>query len=197
MNPFRIPDVPLALPMDGYLYKTWNDWERDARAKYPVRFFLSRTLPRAFARLRERLISRPWYYLRTHTVHRYHLIDMRCPRNGYAWGWLDRSEAVMFAAFAVLRDFVEHEYPGCVNWDWSDESRAARDEILALYKWWTEGRKQEHDAVDARAPGSGPHGTNPEPHTAMASFHAAVAALDEKDNEMLRRLIAVRGTMWT
>lgn len=117
---------------------------------------------------------RPFYWLRTHTVDRYHLVDMRCPRNGYRWGWLDRSEGMLFAAFAILVDFVDREYPGYVDWEHSDEMRAQRDEVMALYRWWTVERKSERDADDG-----------------------TTDVVDDKDDEMLLRLVKVRGILWT
>ena len=119
-------------------------------------------------------IGRAVYWLRTHTVDRYHLVDIRNPRNGYTWGWIDRSDAMLFAAFAVLVDFVEKEYPGYVDWEYTDEMRAQRDEILALHRWWTKDRADERDADDG-----------------------STDAMDDKDDAMLLRLMAVRGILWT
>src|SRR5262245_12097023 len=93
-------------------------------------------------------LKRALYWLRTHTINRYHMLDMRNARNGYAWGWRDRSDLFMFANFALLVDFVEKEYPGHVDWDYDEEHRAARAEFMELYTWWTVVRKTEHDAID-------------------------------------------------
>jgi hypothetical protein len=141
-------------------------------------------------RLRDAL-STAFYWLRTHTIHRYHIVDMRSPRNGYKWGWIDRSEGVMYAAFAVLVDFVENEYPGMVDWDWSEESRTSRDEFMALYRWWTKERKEEHDAHDAEC--SRVFATKED----RKRIYDAGEALEAKDTEMLIRLIKVRNVLWT
>ena len=82
--------------------------------------------------------------------------------------------AMLFAAFAVLVDFVEKEYPGYVDWEYTDEMRAQRDEILALHRWWTKDRADERDADDG-----------------------STDAMDDKDDAMLLRLMAVRGILWT
>lgn len=119
-------------------------------------------------------IGRAAYWLRTHTVDRYHIVDIRSPRNGYAWGWIDRSEVMLFAAFAVLADFMENEYPGCVDWNHSPEMREQHLELLALNRWWTVDRAPARDADDG-----------------------TTDAMDDKDQAMLLRLMAVRGILWT
>lgn len=129
----------------------------------------------------KRHVSRAYYWLRTHTKDRYHMLDMRNARNGYAWGYKDRSELIMFAAFAILVEFVEKEYPGVVDWEQDDEIRAARDEFMALYTWWTKGRREENDAL----------------YRETEDVQQKADALDEKDNVMLHRLIKVRGALWT
>jgi hypothetical protein len=132
--------------------------------------------------LKKRFWETPLYWLRTHTIHRYHMIDIRSPGNGYAWGWIDRSDAFLYANFAILVDFVEKEYPGLVKWDYDLDIESKRDEFIALYIWWTKERRREHDHVSSlpdveRLP--------------------AVEALDRKDDEMLGRLIKVRHYLWT
>lgn len=119
-------------------------------------------------------IGRAAYWLRTHTVDRYHIVDIRSPRNGYAWGWIDRSEVMLFACFAVLVDFMESEYPGCVDWAHSSEIGAQDAELHTLYDWWTKDRATERDADDG-----------------------TTDAMDDKDQAMLLRLMAVRGILWT
>ena len=116
-----------------------------------------------------RQIGRGLYWLRTHTINKYHLIDLRSSRNGYAWGWLDASEGILFANMAILVRFIEKEKPfnGHVDWRSAEEVRvagetendpggdacrdghaAAKKEMLEIYNWWVKGRKEEHDAFD-------------------------------------------------
>ena len=144
-------------------------------------------------------LKRFFYWLRTHTYNRYHMLDMRNARNGYRWGWYDRSDLFIFANFALLVAFVEKEYPGHVDWDYEDNgTRAARDEFMALYKWWTIERKIERDACDAILATiyNGPLGA-PVPPEEAAKAQAAEEAIEARDDEMLRRLLAVRGALWT
>ena len=139
------------------------------------------------------------YWLRTHTINKYHLVDARCARNGYAWGWIDRSDLFLYANFAILTDFVEKEYPGFVDWDYNEASKANKTEFLALYNWWKTGRKEEHDEVNRLPEPSSGYVLQPGVNKIRIHVNLADAldALDKKDNEMLRRLIAIRGVLWT
>jgi hypothetical protein len=244
---FGIPEEkPSSLPMDGFPGDdkyTWNDWSRDMQAKYPFRYFMTEEVPIFAARLYRIFWSEPYYWLRTHTIHRYHMVDARAPQNGYHWGWFDRSGLVLFAAFAVLVDFVEKEYPGCVDWDYDEEHRKGRDEFMALYNWWKYGRRREHDAFDAACEvrytkrrgkveepaeesnsllqailretgiskvfgeiferrksalfGEKGSWNYPERQEDFEKFHKWEMDLEAKDNEMLKRLIDIRGILWT
>lgn len=163
---------------------TWEDWERDMRAKYPVRFFLSRTMPRWLGRWHHRLIETPLYWLRTHTINRYHLVDLRNDACDYRWGWIDRSEAVLYACFNLLRDFVEKENGlNChVDWQATTEHSHAHAEMTALYRWWKTERKAEWAEWNEKC---------------LHATYDEQLRLENKDDEMLRRLIAIRGFMWT
>lgn len=181
-----------------------------------------------------RHVSRAVYWLRTHTYHRYHMLDIRSRRNGYAWGWMDRSEGILFANMAVLVGFVEEEKAFDCYVDWRsaaemaaagegadpsgnanrDAHAAAKKEMLDIYQWWTHDRKIEHDRHDdllSRAYarpfefesiGDGMSRLKKEILTKeeeelRAQCWSMEEALEAKDEEMMIRLIKVRGYMWT
>lgn len=98
------------------------------------------------------------YWLRSHTTHRYHLLDMRRSPY-YKWGWLDSDYKILFASFAILKDFVEKEeglerleYQPIAAREEADketEAKARRpwlararktqevaDKVRMLYDWW-------------------------------------------------------------
>lgn len=163
-----------------------------------------------------RHISKALYWLRTHTYNRYHMLDMRNKVNGYAWGWHDRSELILFANMALLRDFIEKEkaFECHVNWDEEEHHIAAKKEMLTIYDWWTKGRAAEHKKEDEllEAAYPNPFEFEPIPGSSMLRLkndetpelrklrdqcREMEDALEEKDEEMMIRLIKVRGYMWT
>ncbi len=183
---FKLPvEMPHALPMEGWGNTegeyTWEDWHKEMKTKYPIRHYLSQELPIKVIVLIRRLITEPYYWLRTHTVHRYHMLNLKSPNNGYAWGYCDPVNRLMYAMFAVLVDFVEKEDPlGTIDWDDDKDSAHARDEFMELYNWWKSGRKTEHDALYA-----------------TEFTWQEMEALDARDDEQMARLVKIRGYLWT
>jgi hypothetical protein len=148
--------------------------ERDRLTK-PIRWWLLETLPRGLEHAR--------YWLRAHTTQRRHIIDIRDPANGYAWGWLDRDGVLLFAAFTILRQYVEKERPFDPPDRWAEgdpEQVAAGKELRTLYDWWTQVRPADLAAF--------------EPEDRCSIWNQQ---LRDTDDAMLRRLIALRGYMWT
>ena len=224
---FAVPESkPAALPVDGLPGDdryTWDDWHREMRGRYPVRHFMSEQLPIYLGRTKRVLWKEPVYFLvsHLHPGRRYHMLDLRSPRNGYRYGWRDRSDALLYASFAVLRDFVENEYPGAIDWNSGEDIRRARDEFLALHRWWTEERPRDHaelsqgetpgktltqrlrravlDDILRPVGGLGAKGAwaTPESERRAHEWHERSEALTRKDDEMMKRLVDVRHFLWT
>ena len=163
------------------------------------------------------------------------MLDMRSKVNGYAWGYSDRSELILFANMALLRDFIEKEKAFDCHIDWSsaaealeargkenddgcgasrDAHAAAKKEMLTIYDWWTKGRAEEHKKEDElleaaypnpmefeSIPGSSmfklKNDETPELRKLRDQCHIMEEELEKKDEEMMIRLIKVRGYMWT
>lgn len=135
-------------------------------------------------------VSRVWYRFRGILWDKYHLVDMRGEDN-YRGGWLDRDAAILLACFKLLRQYVELEDPR-VGLDpnryfvaSTEEEREviagqnAKDlEIRALYVWWTDERPREQAEDDG-------------------SSYERTEALYARDQEMLHRLVVIRGRLWT
>lgn len=190
-NPFQLPEaIPAALPCDRR-----EAWDAEMKKKYPVRFFLSRALPRWWARATRVLWETPWYWLRTHTYNRYHILDLRNKVDGYDWGWIDADAQILYACFNILVSFVEKESPevGLAKtpeefWpdhEWQEGERESlqrhierEQEVRAIYDWWVTERKKEKDESE------------------KGDFEKQ-AELSDKDNEMLIRLMKVRRSLWT
>jgi hypothetical protein len=169
---------------------TWDDWEEDMKRRYPVRYFLQETAALELHVRVVRPIKDAWYWVRTHTYNRYHMLDMRSPANGYAWGWQDCNRLIILASFNLLRNYVEQEKPfKNINWESDEGHHHAAAEIRAIYDWWTSGRAKEHQAVDDEYEDSRKE--------RWSSWGEAEQHLDERDDEMLIRLIKIREYLWT
>jgi hypothetical protein len=187
--------------------RKWSELKGARRKFRRVRYALP-----ALLRDMWRPFSRAWYWVRTHTYNRYHLVDCRDARNGYEWGWIDRDQLMLFACFQILREFVEKEDPrvglrtiedfaGGSNFD--DERKMLEDqlarerEVRALYDWWTKGRAEERELADRMVDELRPKGWSfhhDEKWDAWSKMHEYV---ERKDNEMLDRLMKIRECLWT
>jgi hypothetical protein len=202
------PPTPAALPMrrfseDNDDVYTWEDWHRDTRRDYPFRYWLTHTFPQFFWPM-QRIVKGTWYWLKCHTLpsYRYHMLDLRNPGPGidYTYGWLDRDTVILYAAFTCLRQFVEKEEPedptkwstddGC---DWS-EHKKHHDEVMALYDWWMRERLEdiaaEEKAWDACY-------NDHKDEEARQVWLDTQQLNEDREQEMLIRLVNVRRYMWT
>ena len=127
-------------------------------------------------------ISHAWYWLRTHTYNRYHILSLASPQNHYEWGWIERDQAILHACFNLLKDYVEEEMGqvcyyapaneeyGSPEWDHREEE----DEINALYQWWMVDRDKHIDE--------------------NKNYFYEDAC---EDDEMLLRLMKIRRHLWS
>lgn len=160
-----------------------------------------------------------WYWIRCHTYNRYHIINIS-GQDDYRWGWIDRDHAMYLACFALLVDFVENEDPEvglrAIEYyapkftnnptefhDWyayagpSIESQLEREhEVRTLYDWWKTNRALEHKAHDEQPTGFGT-GFRIHDECVWAKWRAEQERLEQKDLEMLDRLMKVRQSLWT
>lgn len=180
---------------------TWEDYDLEVRTKFPVRYWLNEALENIIFFLTTwHRLSHIWYWIRTHTYNRYHIIDIRKAepekKDGYKWGWIDRSEALTLVMFTVLREFVEKELR---KFKCADLEQDYNQEILALYKWWTVDRLVELEHWEAESTKyyerwKKSKRNDEEARTKWLEFDGKPY---EKENEMLLRLIKVKNHMWT
>ncbi len=91
--------------------------------------------------------------------------------------WCDKDIIMLHACFQLLMDCIEKEnlLNGHTDWNYNDEFKHARKEIVELQKWWIERKQRVMDDT--------------------------LRELDEKqyseDNSMLIRLIEIRKFLWT
>ena len=123
----------------------WDDWHAEARANHPTRYFLQETIPdkaddvwRFFARP-----SRDAYWWIAHRVnpkHRYHVCKPRTLKPNYH----DPRTMILHSSMECLVQFYEHAIDQIV-WDDGEERLHAYNEIIAIYKWWTEEYPHRRD----------------------------------------------------
>lgn len=172
-------DTPLALPSRFFPNKgveneyTWEDWERDTKKKHPIRYFFQKSVPQRFRWHVTGPIGRAYWWVRHRTTNRYHILDFSDAKNGYHRGWQDRDHAILLASFKLFCQFMEIEAQ-YVGWEATEQHATAKKELDALYHWWTVERPAEREKL----------GYNDD-------------ELEKKDNEMLHKLIDLRGYLWS
>jgi hypothetical protein len=209
-----------ALPMSMFQKKgdttpNWEDWEEKVRKEYPVRYFLSEILPRWFRARILRPIKDAWYWTVCHLLpkRRYHLLDLRQPEHkeegfpAYKYGWIDSDTKILYALFNILNQFVESEVP---HWYCPSEEDVQADahllyqrnnwlETKAIHYWWNVERVRQmkertdllHEWSEARKADA------PETHKLWDELHKAEKAQEDKEDEMIARLLKIRRSLWT
>lgn len=146
-----------------------------------------------------------WFRYRFHPRHRYHVIntmDKWGKLNGVTYGWEEVDHQMMYACFKLLVDYVEKQRPfGIIDFDDNEDSSALKKEILDLYGWWTVTRPKEREEV-AEGWGKIPKfrfdaNVVWRPHPEAAELLKRNKELDDKDDEMLSRLVRIRRSLWT
>lgn len=170
---------------------TWEDWERDAKAAFPVRYFLQETVPSAWRRLKNLLRNLKWGVI--DVFRRPHMIDTRCPGYGfnYRGGYNDLPEKMFCACFALFKEFMETEYPGHVDWEYSEEMRKVHGEMKDLHDWWTNRRWRDHEEHWAE------YGNEPKTTKERRRILKRGDELDREDEAALKRLMKIRRYLWT
>lgn len=191
---------------------TWEDWHEEVSKKYPVRYFITDTLP-FFFRVKWRYVTEAVYWLKCKTLpsYRFHLLDLRNPGPGieYTYGFRDKPEVMLWACFALLREYIEKEEPEDPREGFAPEELeseplksqvASYVEAKALYDWWMVTRLKEEKAVDLlyehyskRKKEVGRDASELD----CKAWLEAEALRDRRAQEMLLRLVAIRESLWT
>ena len=192
---------------------TWEEYYKKCRELHPIKWKLSETI-KYFTRWPR--VKDAFYWLRTHTYNRYHILDLRDaePENkdGYKWGWIDRTNALPLAAFLVLRKFVEEERPwNCsecikkleVDGDENGEllhlynQQKDYEEIMSLYNWWVKDRLEENERFEKNINDYyDDWKKDPTEDNKQKWFHAEDAR-NRREEEQLIRLVKIRNCLWT
>ena len=131
-------------------------------------------------------------------------------------GWHDRDEVMLHAAFQLLADFVEQEFPDRhIDWSYDAVHRRAWKEIRDLYQWWTRRRPSRRGPLDSKKITKPPLRFEKVAGTKLsrmvtpdkkryAAYYRALSQdirLEQKwrneDQRNLHRLINIREFLWT
>ena len=145
------------------------------------------------------------------------MVDCRSKQNEYEWGYKDLSELILFANMNILKAYVEIEADQ-IDWESDPAHATARGEMEIIYQWWMNGRREAHNAYDALLTKA--YGfkdctvfePTDDPKLQRLRFtragdslweedcencHKAEEVLEKKDEEMMIRLIKIRGYLWS
>lgn len=192
---------------------TWDDWDTKMKKKYPIKYFLSETLPSWYRRKIYRPFDNLHYIIVSHIVpsRRYHMLDLRQPKNKekypYRWGWVDSDKQIVYALFNILNNFVEKELPStyCPSEEelLSDPSLAGQRvqflEIKSIHYWWNVLRHKEANNCSnlLQLWHAASQNNTPDTHDLWEKLQKAEHECDLKEDEMIARLMKIRRTLWS
>jgi len=86
-------------------YQEWRRWEEESKAKYPIRYFITETVPKYLSNMKRTIVSpfvnlKKFFYNRFVEIH--HIIKMDLKP-----GWHEYDEKMLYANFQILVDYVE------------------------------------------------------------------------------------------
>ena len=192
---------------------TWEDWDSKMRKEYPVRYFLAETLPFWFQVRISRRVKDSLYWVKCHVLpsHQYHMLDLRQPKNesmhNYRWGWIDSDTKILYAIFNILNTFVKEELPHMYC---PSEEEVQRDvtllhqrnhylEIKSIHYWWNIERLRQNKihAETLTQWSDAKQAQDPDEHVLWDKLRKLETTMEEKEDEMIGRLIKIRHSLWT
>lgn len=211
---FRLPSPPASYDWDT-MFEDEEKRQKELSARYPVRYFLAYTV---FDRLLfpvERRVSNAYWWVRYHTTHRYHFLDLRQPEtinhfknhDHYAYGYSDVQQRMLYAMFNLLCHFVEKELPhvdvdaaSLVDRPELQEQYNFCVEVKALYHYWKIDRhdlQREYDMVLYEW-SKMHHSNNDEARDALwKEVDELEKKVNNTEDEMSMRLLKIRRHLWS
>lgn len=210
---FKLPK-PKSLPIRDFSDEyCWEDWKEENKKKYPIRYFLSETFTMWWRVKISMRIDHYWYWLVSHTVRRYHKLDLRQPftdtEDDYKWGWVDECNQLVFANFNILCNYVNVINNSNVNFNYSDESLKKLEahgdkaqaehlrEVKVLYEYWTVHRKAKLKKRIELLRDWSKNKKNDHDQVRWNALKQIEKEIDAEEEEMLIRLIKIRKGLWT
>jgi hypothetical protein len=179
---------------------TWSDYKSEMKKDYPIKYFIFETADRWFRNNLIAPISKFKYYVRSHTIRKYHLLDLRSKSFGYDYGWRDSDTQMLLALMKIMENFiVEQDTENRIIWlkeelknntddngyRWEEDIKRC-EELLAIQKWWRVDRQKKHDEFHDK-----------DTYGDYKDYFEREEQLNKEDDEMMKKLIDMRGGMWT
>jgi hypothetical protein len=194
---------------------TWEDYEALVAKKFPVRYFLNYTFKYNVIAPIKRRVGDAWYWLKCKTLpsYKFHILDLRKadPLHPYSHGYRDPSDMLMNACFLVLKKYLDEEPADPSTWETREEIESDPilsyqqrniDEAKAIWKWWSEDRKEEERKEEELADIAAGIRCQELPdkeayYEAMKVYSDYRLELEKRQDEKLLRLVKIRNSLWT
>lgn len=133
------------------------------------------------------------WWVRYHTTHRHHLIDLRSQHHDYKYGWLDADSKLLYATMRIFCDFFEKEFVlGSVVWQ-SDEDEKIRE----IYMWWTETRPEMERTKRKLTEDWDKTPAGPHKEALLTELQNIDDLMDQEDQAALLWIVKTRHSLWT
>lgn len=185
---------------------TWEQYHKIIKEKYPVRNWIFNVFLAWFDQKFYNLRMRYYDFLSIY-VNKDHLVDLR-QKSGfdrYTGGYTDPVNKVLRANFRILCDFVEsEEFERQRKWyleeDQSEDNihwKEATQEMINLHHYWMVERQQDEDKEQILHKLAKNKKTKEEYDEQMEEWLKFYRGLENKEDEMLTRLLKIRRFLWT
>lgn len=191
---------------------SWENWQEETKDKHPIWWFLLDTIPFFISTKITMRLEHLWYWIRTHTYNRYHILDLRQKENKggeayYRWGYLDPCTALVLANFKVLERYIA-EKPFDLRTEYSEEEIDEQglrpqqdhyDEAMAIYEYWNKGRVEHWNKLKLQSQVLHRfRKSNYKKYLILLDeYNKNVEKFDQEEEEYLIRLIKIRKGLWT
>lgn len=198
----NINALPCHLFDSGKDKYNWKSYEAEMRKDYPIKYFIYYTLNYWFSRNIIKPTKDFKYYIISHTIRKYHLLDLRSKEFEYSYGWRDADTQMLLALMKIMENFIiEQDTVNHIVWlkeesakdpdnkefGWNESIKFCED-LLDIQKWWRVGRVENWKILDKKCSDKSIDHVN---------YFDAEAKLIKEDDEMMKKLIDMRGRMWT
>lgn len=157
----------------------WDLWRAKTKQRFPIKYFLSETLPTYVRRKWYRYYTRSLWYLKERFIYKAHLIDTKLEKGQYYC----TDTKMLHGCFELLSKYYvdnKEQVDYLASLVDEDEHALAAKETIELYDWWKNKFPKRPDLTEEESV-------------------AAVKIEKEynmEENEMLIRLIKIRKTLW-